>query len=60
MYLNNYVDLCRLTWHYKIIMGSYLLKESMLSEARQKKILGLKIAFVSINLSKKPKKVGKK
>ena len=37
-------------------MGSYLLKEIMVSKARLKKFLGLKIAFLSINLSKKPKK----
>ena len=37
-------------------MGSYLLKEIMPSEARQKKFGGLKIAFLSINLSKNLKK----
>ena len=38
------------------IMGSCLEKESMPSEARQKKFFCLKIAFLSINLSKNLKK----
>ena len=37
-------------------MGSYLLKESMLSEVKLKKFFDLKIAFLSIILSKNLKK----
>ena len=40
-------------------MENPLLKENMLSEVRQNIFLGLKIAILSINLSKNLKKVGK-
>ena len=43
-------------WYYKIIMGSSLEKESMLSKVGKKNFFCLKITFLSINLSKNLKK----